>query len=61
MTQRKAARVLPEPVGARISVFWPSLMASQPCSWAGVGSANAPSNQARVSPEKRSSEATGQG
>jgi len=52
---------LPDPVGARINVFLPSLMASHPCSWAGVGSANAPSNQPRVSEENRLSEATEQG
>ena len=52
MTQRKAARVLPEPVGARISVFWPLLMASQPCSWAGVGASKVASNHARAMGEK---------
>ncbi len=34
---RKAARVLPEPVGAWISVCRPAAMAGHPCSWAAVG------------------------
>ena len=33
MPHRKAASVLPEPVGARISVWSPAAMAGQPCSW----------------------------
>ena len=45
---RKAARVLPEPVGAWISVCRPPLMAGQPSSWARVGVANASANQVRV-------------
>ena len=32
--------VLPEPVGARISVCSPAAMAGQPCSWASVGAGN---------------------
>ena len=39
---------LPEPVGAWMRTLPPFAMAGQPSTWAGVGSANAPSNQARV-------------
>ncbi len=39
MAARNAASVLPEPVGARISVEWPA-MSGQPSAWARVGSAN---------------------
>ena len=46
--QRNAVSVLPEPVGAQISVFAPVAIAGQPCSWAGVGASNERSNQARV-------------
>ena len=35
--QRKAARVLPLPVGAWISVWWPVAIAAQPSAWAWVG------------------------
>ena len=45
---RNAARVLPLPVGAWISVWRPPLIAAQPSSWAGVGSANVSANQVRV-------------
>ena len=37
--QRNAARVLPEPVGAQISVFAPVAMTGQPAVCAGVGPA----------------------
>ena len=40
MPQRKADSVLPEPVGARISVCSPLAMAGQPCACAGVASGN---------------------
>src|SRR5213595_3232859 len=43
-----AASVLPEPVGAWISVFAPEAITGQPCACAGVGAANVRSNQARV-------------
>ena len=43
---RNAARVLPLPVGAWISVLRPALIAAQPCAWAGVGASNVASNQA---------------
>src|SRR5919204_3078935 len=49
MPYRKAARVLPDPVGAWISVWPPRAIAGQPSACAGVGSANARSNQTRVS------------
>src|SRR3989442_784434 len=58
MTHRKAARVLPDPVGARIRVCSPRLMAAQPCSWAGVGTSNVAVNHVRVSGENRSSDGT---
>ncbi len=57
MPHRKAVRVLPDPVGARISVWSPAAMAGQPCSWAAVGAGNEDSNQVRTGSEKRSSEA----
>src|SRR6185437_6345108 len=52
--QRKAARVLPEPVGARRRVCSPRETASQPSSWARVGSAKVSRNQARAAGPKRS-------
>ena len=48
MALRNAARVLPEPVGAAISVWRPSAMAGQPCAWASVGVPNRRSNQVRT-------------
>src|SRR5438105_14520876 len=37
MHTRKLARVLPEPVGAAMSVWRPAAMCIQPCRWAAVG------------------------
>jgi hypothetical protein len=45
---RNAARVLPEPVGARRSVDFPSRIGGQPFLWAAVGSGNAARNQPRT-------------
>ena len=45
MTPRNAASVLPEPVGALISVFAPLRMASHALSWTLVGAAKALRNQ----------------
>ena len=45
MPQRKLASVLPEPVGAQISVLAPLEIASQPPAWAGVGPSKEASNQ----------------
>ena len=45
MPQRKAARVLPEPVGAQISALAPPAIASQPPACAGVGPSKESSNQ----------------
>ena len=45
MPQRKAASVLPEPVGAQIRALSPPEIASQPPVWAGVGPAKDDSNQ----------------
>ena len=55
MLHKNAASVLPEPVGAQISVWAPSAIAGQPCDWAGVGSGNDDENQALTAGEKRSS------
>ena len=51
---RKAASVLPEPVGATTRACSPLLIASQAPSWAAVGATKAPVNQARVGSENRS-------
>ena len=42
---RKAASVLPDPVGAEIRTCSPVAIAGQACAWAGVGAANARANQ----------------
>src|SRR6478752_5067199 len=52
IAQRKAARVLPEPVGARISVWSPAAIAGQPLVWASVGAPNVVSNHSRTAGEK---------
>src|SRR5438093_8942265 len=49
---RNAARVFPEPVGARSNVCRPSAIAFQPLVCASVGASNDPSNQERVAGEK---------
>ena len=51
---RKAARVLPEPVGATTRACEPEEMAFQAPFWAGVGSEKAPRNQSRVGRLNRS-------
>src|SRR6476659_230532 len=43
---KKAVSVLPDPVGARISVWSPAAIAGQPPDWAAVGVANDASNHA---------------
>ena len=49
MQTRNAARVLPEPVGAAISVCRPAAISRQPAACGSVGPAgNRPSNQART-------------
>src|SRR5205809_2502991 len=48
MEMRKAARVLPEPVGAEISVSRPEVISGQPRAWASVGAWNLRSNQVRM-------------
>ena len=55
MPARKAASVLPEPVGARISVCAPEAMAGHPWACAAVGSGNDVENQARTGSEKPAS------
>jgi hypothetical protein len=49
--QRKAASVLPLPVGAWMRVCRPRAIAAQPSTWACVGAANELSNQARTAGE----------
>ena len=60
MPHKNAVRVLPEPVGARISVCSPEAMAGQPCSCAVVGAGNDEVNQVRTGSEKRSSDPMGE-
>ena len=55
MAHRKAASVLPEPVGAAISTSRPALMAGQASACAGVGAAKLWSNHARTAGWKKSS------
>ncbi len=55
MAHKNAASVLPEPVGATTSVSSPLPIARHAPAWACVGSANAPSNHARVAGENPSS------
>src|SRR5947208_681667 len=57
--QRKAASVLPEPVGARISAWSPAAIAGQPWACASVGWGKVVSNQARTGGENGASECTG--
>ncbi len=59
MLHRNAAKVFPDPVGARIRLCPPSAMAFHPCSWAGVGARKLLSNQARVGSENRPSAMAG--
>ena len=54
MPQRNEASVLPEPVGAQISVCAPEAIAGQPAAWAGVGASNDASNHLRTGSEKGS-------
>ena len=49
MHVRNAASVLPDPVGAAISVCRPFAMASQPSACAPVGPVNCPKNHSRTS------------
>src|SRR5437763_9317411 len=58
MAHRNAASVFPDPVGATTSVFSPRAIAAHAPDWAGVGSAKASANQARVRSEN---EASGEG
>ena len=51
---RKAASVLPEPVGAAIRVWRPALIAGQASAWAGVGAAKLSANQAATAGWKSS-------
>src|SRR5262245_48301525 len=55
MAHRKAASVLPDPVGAEISACRPDAIASQAPVCAAVGAANAEANQDRVAVENRAS------
>src|SRR5580658_3687440 len=49
MQARNAARVLPEPVGAQINVFFLARMCGQPSSCGSVGVPNLPKNHSRAS------------
>src|SRR4051812_50182919 len=55
MPHRKAASVLPDPVGAEMRTYSPEAIAGHACSWASVGAANAASNQSRTAGENWSS------
>ena len=48
MAHRNAASVLPEPVGAEISVCSPVAIAGQACACTAVGAAKAAANQSRT-------------
>src|SRR5258708_15710296 len=52
MAQRKAANVLPLPVGARINVESPRAMAGQPSRCGGVGASKEARNQSATAPWK---------
>src|SRR6188474_2812889 len=56
---RNAARVLPLPVGAWMSVWRPVEIDAQPPTCAGVGASKADSNQARTAGENGASESVG--
>src|SRR5687768_11362760 len=55
MLHKKAASVLPEPVGARMSACSPAAIAGHPSACAGVGSPNVVRNHSRTGGEKLSS------
>src|SRR5438270_11945349 len=55
MHQKKAASVLPLPVGAVIRVWRPAATSREPRSWTSVGAAKAAWNQSRAGAEKSSS------
>src|SRR6476661_11102799 len=59
MAHRKADRVLPEPVGATTTQWWPELIASQAPACAVVGAWKLLRNHAAVDGEKRSSTSAG--
>jgi hypothetical protein len=52
MAERNAARVFPEPVGARMSVDSPRTIAGHPRAWARVGFPNVARKYARVGSAK---------
>ena len=57
MPHRNEVRVLPDPVGARMRVWFPDAMAGHPRSWASVGAGNGVWNQVLTGPENRLSAA----
>ena len=59
MQARNAASVLPEPVGAQISVDLPARMDGQPCSCGSVGEPNLPANHSWTSGCAQAREASG--
>ena len=52
---RNAVSVLPDPVGAQISVCSPAAMCGQPCTCGGVGSGNDAANHSRTAGENAAS------
>jgi hypothetical protein len=48
---RNAVSVLPEPVGAQISVWSPATMCGQPSTWGGVGDGNEDANHSATAGE----------
>jgi len=58
MAKRNAARVFPEPVGAKINVLSPLAIFGQPCACARVGAPKAARKYARVGSEKIASGST---
>ena len=56
---RKAARVLPLPVGAQMRVCSPPAMAGQPRDWAAVGDSNDDRNQSRARLDEAAARARG--
>src|SRR5262245_40403671 len=54
-TDKKAARVLPVPVGEMINTFLPASIFGQAASWAGVGSSKVLANQSVTTEDLRGS------
>src|SRR5688572_17916748 len=52
MPHRNEARVLPDPVGARVRLWRPPAMAGHPWAWAAVGAPKVVVNHSRTGAEK---------